>query len=136
MIDGGANDRVDVFAFQKFLVIREGLAAAADEILHFFGAMFRNVTNSDLRDVVRSRMLLHLANVRIETLSAHADESDGDAVIRADHPASRRRLVLAVNRRLEHVCDGHCSGRGGSLLNEIPARFASGFRLISHKTLS
>ena len=39
MIDRRANDGVNIFAFQKFAVIGESFATAADEILHFLGAM-------------------------------------------------------------------------------------------------
>jgi hypothetical protein len=85
---------------------------------------------------MRSRVLLHLADVRIETLAAHSDETDGDAIVGANDPAFGRGLILPVNWRLEHIGDCHRGGRRGCFLNEIPARFAACFRLISHKTLS
>jgi hypothetical protein len=51
---------------------------------------------------------------------------DNDAVVGADHTASRGSLALAVDGGAENVGRGDSGGSGRGLFDEIPARVTAG----------
>ena len=121
VIDGGAVDGVDVFAFENLAVIFVGFglieAAGGDDFAGESDAVFGDVADGDGDDVVFLTVFNHVADMGVGALTADADMGDGEAAVGAGD-VHRGRLILTVNRGLEEVHSGNGSGGGGGLFQE------------------
>src|SRR5688572_22160247 len=107
MIDGAADDRIDVFAFEQLAIFVERFNFGArvvllDEGFRAFDALLPDITDCGLDDVVFTRVRFDVAHMG-HALPAHADETDHDTVISADDLAGRWGLALTINGRAENV---------------------------------
>ena len=138
VVNGGAQDGVDILVLEQFPVVVVGLRVAAGLGLGGFEAFLPDVAHGADGDVVL--LGIGLDGAEMETaLAAETDEAHHDAVIGTDDAAGGWRRVLAVNRGLEDVRAGDDGGGGGGLLDEVAAVVpagGAGIRVLVHKLIS
>ena len=117
--------RIDVGFLER---LRHLAAVLFGLALHPEAALGVNIAAGGHHGVVVLALFLDAHDVVLADAITNADHRDRDAVIRADHPAGGRGLVLPVNRALERVGGGHDSGYGRGFLNERTPSFEGAFR--------
>src|SRR2546428_13892371 len=111
-VDGGDEDGVDIFSFEKLAVIAVGIFLVnTSELARGVEPFLPNITDGGLDDVVGAGVFFLEAHMG-HALAADTDIANGDAVVGADDPASRGRLGLAVDGRLDDSGSGNGCSRG------------------------
>jgi hypothetical protein len=122
MIDGGAEDDVDVLALHDLSVVLVALDIpaglgldAGDVLLH---AVLGYVANGGKGDVVFLEVVEVEADVCAAALVADADEADDELVVGAQD-VGRRGLVLPLDGRAKAPGGGEDGGGGRGALEEL-----------------
>ena len=113
------GDGVDVFSFEQFFEIFEGLAIRPDNALGFVLAMLGKIAGGYLHDVVFRRARLLGANMS-QALFADANVADDEPAIGPDDTARRGRLGLAIDGCLEEVGAGRDRSRSALEATLVP----------------
>ena len=121
VVHGGNDNGINVISFEQLSVIAVGGGfGQSQKTTRGIKPFLPHITDCNLGDVVFTGMLLLAPNVS-HSLPAHADVSDGDAIIGADDAAGGGSLVLAVDRRFKRIRGGNDGGRRGRFLQKGPA---------------
>ena len=122
VIDGGAEDDVDVLSFHHLAVVlvaldvAAGLGLDAGDVL--LDAVLGDVAHGGEGDVVFLEVIEVEAHVGAAALVANADEADDELVVGSEDVGGRG-LVLPIDGRAKAPGGGQDGGGGGGALEEL-----------------